>query len=169
VGQSLFKDSMHRSIQNLEEDIMCWFSAEYANHVEEAKAGQRLGLKKMYRHSNWVVPESELEKRSPTPVCLLDGTKVLFRFSETEAGSLHLNSEAEAIFKMLRKPRRDVFEFLDGRQIRLEDMPPSVIFDVLVVPGSEQLSVLLAGESALQQDEEEKEKAPFLARLLARL
>jgi hypothetical protein len=160
---------MHRSIQNLEDEIMCWFSAEYANHVEEAKAGQRLGLKKMYRHSNWVVLESELEKRSPTPVCLLDGTKVLFRFSETEAGSLHLDSEAESVFKMLKQPRRDVFEFLDGRQIGLDDLPPAVIFDVLVVPGSEQLSMLLADESALQQNDKEKEKAPFLARLLARL
>jgi hypothetical protein len=148
---------------------MCWFSAEYANHVEEAKAGQRLGLKRMYRHSNWVVLESELEKRWPTPVCLLDRTKVLFRFSETEAGSLHLDSEATAIFKMLKQPRRDVFEFLDGRQIRLDDVPSGVIFDVLVVPGSEQLSALLASEPALPQDEDEKQKAPFLPRLLARL
>jgi hypothetical protein len=148
---------------------MCWFSAEYANHVEEAKAGQRLGLKKMYRYSNWVVLESELEKRWPNPVCLLDRTKVLFRFSDTEAGSLHLDSEATAIFKMLKQPRRDVFEFLDGRQIRLDDMPSGVIFDVLVVPGSEQLSALLASEPALPQDEDEKQKAPFLARLLARL
>jgi hypothetical protein len=148
---------------------MCWFSAEYANHVEEAKAGQRLGLKKMYRHSNWVVLESELEKRLPTPVCLLDRTKVLFRFSETEAGSLHLDSEAEAVFKMLREPKRDVFEFLDGRQIRLDDVPSGAIFDVLVIPGSEQLSSILATESGVQQDEDKKEKAPLLARLLARL
>lgn len=148
---------------------MCWFSAEYANHVEEAKAGQRLGLKRMYRHSNWVVLGSELEKRWPTPVCLLNRTKVLFRFSETEAGSLHLDSEATAIFKMLKQPKRDVFEFLDGRQIRLDDVPSGVILDVLVVPGSEQLSVLLASEPALPQDDDEKEKAPFLARLLARL
>jgi hypothetical protein len=148
---------------------MCWFSAEYANHVEEAKAGQRLGLKRMYRHSNWVVPESELEKRWPTPVCLLDRTKVLFRLPETEAGSLHLDSEATAIFKMLKQPKRDVFEFLDGRQIRLDDVPSGVIFDVLVVPGSEQLSTLLASEPTLPQDDDEKEKAPFLARLLARL
>jgi hypothetical protein len=147
---------------------MCWFSAEYANHVEEAKAGQRLGLKKMYRHSNWVVRESELEKSCPTPVCLLDGTKVVFRFSESEAGSLHLNSEAEAVFKMLRQPRRDVFEFLDGRQITLDNIPAGAIFDVLVVPGAEQLSALLAGAPA-RQNEEQREKEPFFARLLARL
>ena len=148
---------------------MCWFSAEYTDHVAEAKAGERLGLKKMYRHSNWVVRESELQARCPTPVCLLDGTKVLFRLSESDVGSLHPDSEAEAVFKMLEAPRRDVFEFLDGKQIRLDDMPAGVILDVLVVPGSEQLSTLLDGESALQQNEEETEKEPFLARLWARL
>ena len=148
---------------------MCWFSAEYTDHVAEAKAGERLGLKKMYRHSNWVVRESELQARCPTPVCLLDGTKVLFRLSESDVGSLHLDSEAEAVFKMLKAPRRDVFEFLDGKQIRLDDMPAGVILDVLVVPGSEQLSALLDGEPALQQHEEETEREPFLARLWARL
>ncbi len=34
---------------------MCWFSTEYANQIEDAKAGQRLGIKKMDWHSNWVV------------------------------------------------------------------------------------------------------------------
>jgi len=28
---------------------MCWFSAEHANKIEQAKAGQRLGIKNM----NW--------------------------------------------------------------------------------------------------------------------
>ena len=116
-----------------------------------------------------MVRESELQARCPTPVCLLDGTKVLFRFCESDVGSLHLDSEAEAVFKMLEAPRRDVFEFLDGKQIRLDDMPAGVILDVLVVPGSEQLSALLDGEPALQQHEEETEKEPFLARLWARL
>jgi hypothetical protein len=54
-------------------------------------------------------------------------------------------------------------------QIRLDDMPSRVVFDVLVVPGSEQLSALLASEPALPRDDDEKAKAPFLARLLARL
>jgi hypothetical protein len=163
-----FQDSIIGSISELEDESMCWFSAEYANHVAEAKAGQRLGIKKMYEHSNWVVPESELEARWPTPVCLLDRTKVLFRFSESQAGSLHLDSEAEGVFRMLRQPKRDVFEFMDGSQIRLDDMSAGVIFDVLVVPGSEHLSAILTVEPALQ-DKEEREKAPFLARLLARL
>jgi hypothetical protein len=145
---------------------MCWLSAEYANHVEEAKVGQRLGLKKMYECSNWVVTESELDKRWPTPVCLLDGTKILFRFSEKEAGLPHLDGEAEAVFRMLRQPKRDVFEFLGSKQIRLDDMPAGVVFDVLVVPGSEQLSAFLTEEAA-GQDEEEREKGTFLARLLA--
>ena len=142
---------------------MCWFSTEYSHQIEEAKAGQRLGIKKMYGHSNWVVLESELEARRPTPVCLLDRTKVLFRFSESQERSPHLEPEAEAAFRMLSQPKRDVFEFLDGTQIRLDDMPAGLIFDVLVVPGAEQLSALLAVEPALQ-DEEEREKEPFLVR-----
>jgi len=146
----------------MEDKSMCWFSAEYANHVAEAKAGQRLGLKKMYRHSNWVVPEGELEARWPTPVCLLDQTKVLFRFSESEAGSLHLDCEAEALFKMLRQPKRDVFEFLGSKQIRLDDMPAGVVFDVLVVPRSEQLSAFLTEEAAGQDEEEEKKEHSLL-------
>jgi hypothetical protein len=34
------------SIARLEDEGMCWFSAEYENVMEEAKAGQRLGIKK---------------------------------------------------------------------------------------------------------------------------
>jgi hypothetical protein len=37
----------------LEDEPMCWFSAEHANKIEEAKAGQRLGIKKMTGDSNW--------------------------------------------------------------------------------------------------------------------
>jgi hypothetical protein len=29
---------------------MCWFSVEYENQIEEAKTGQRLGIKKMSWH-----------------------------------------------------------------------------------------------------------------------
>jgi hypothetical protein len=49
----------------------------------------------------------------------------------------------------------------------LGDLPAGLIFDVLVVPGSEQLSTLLDFEPAVQH-EEEREKEPLLARLLAR-
>jgi hypothetical protein len=69
---------------------------------------------------------------------------------------------------MLKKPKRDVFEFRDGRQITLGDLPAGLIFDVLVVPGSEQLSAVLEMEPAVQHEEEEREKEPFLVRLLTR-
>ena len=148
---------------------MCWFSTEYTNQIEEAKTGQRLGIKQVHWHSNWVVRETELDAPRPCPVCLIDRTRVLFRFSESQQASLHLSIEAEAVFRMLKRPKRDVFEFSDGRQITLGDLPAGLIFDVLVVPGSEQLSALLDMEPALQHAEEEREKEPFLVRLLARL
>jgi hypothetical protein len=147
---------------------MCWFSTEYANQIEEAKTGQRLGIKQMHWHSNWVVRETELDTPRPCPVCLIDRTRVLFRFSESELASLHFGTEAEAVFRMLKRPKRDVFEFTDGRQITLGDLPAGLIFDVLVVPGSEQLSTVLEMEPAVQHQEEETEKEPFLVRLLAR-
>jgi len=147
---------------------MCWFSTEYDNHIEEAKAGQRLGIKQMHWHSNWVVRETELDAPRPCPVCLIDRTRVLFRFSESQQASLHLGAEAEAVFRMLKRPKRDLFEFSDGRKITLGDLPAGLIFDVLVVPGSEQLSILLETEPAVLHEEEEKEKEPLLARLLAR-
>lgn len=145
---------------------MCWFSTEYANQIEDAKTGQRLGIKKMNWHSNWVVRETELDAPQPCPVCLIDRTRVLFRFSESQQASLHLSTEAEAVFRMLKRPKQDVFEFSDGRQITLGDLPSGLIFDVLVVPGSEQLSTLLDMEPAVQH-EEEREKEPLLVRLLA--
>jgi hypothetical protein len=151
----------------LEDERMCWFSAEYANQVEEAKAGQRLAIRTMNWHANWVIRETELETARPCPVCLIDRTRVLFRFSESHQASLHLGSEAEAVFKMLKWPKRDIFEFGDGRQITLGDLPGGLILDVLVVPGSEQLSAILEKEAAVQE-EEESEKEPLLTRLLAR-
>jgi hypothetical protein len=50
----------------------------------------------------------------------------------------------------------------------LGDLPAGLIFDVLVVPGSEQLSALLDMEPVVQHEEEEREKEPFLVRLLTR-
>ena len=70
---------------------------------------------------------------------------------------------------MLKRPKRDVFEFSDGRQITLGDLPAGLIFDVLVVPGSEQLSTVLEMEPVVRHEEEERQKEPLLARLLARL
>ena len=147
---------------------MCWFSTEYTNQIEKAKTGERLGIKQMHWHSNWVVRETEIDAPRPCPVCLIDRTRVLFRFSESQQASLHLGIEAEAVFRMLKKPKRDVFEFSDARQITLGDLPAGLIFDVLVVPGAEELSTVLEPEQAVQQQEEEREKEPFLARLLAR-
>ena len=135
---------------------MCWFSIEYANQIEEAKTGQRLGIKQMHWHSNWVVRETELDAPRPCPVCLIDRTRVLFRFSESQQALLHLSTDAEAVFRMLKRPKRDTFEFSNGRQITLGDLPAGLIFDVLVVPGSEQLSTVLDNE-AVQHEEEEKE------------
>jgi hypothetical protein len=146
---------------------MCWFSSEFASQIEDAKAGQRLGIKRMHWHSNWVVRETELDTPRPCPVCLKDRTRVLFRFSESQQASLHLGTEAEAIFRML-KPKRDVFELSDGKQITLGDLPAGLIFDVLVVPGSEELSALLDMEPAEQHEEEERENEPFFVRLLTR-
>jgi hypothetical protein len=150
---------------------MCWFSAEYENHIEEAAVGQRLGIRTMIRshnwHVNWVVREAELESPKPCPVCLIDRTRVLFRFSEIHQTSLHVDSEVEAIFKMLKHPKRDIFEFADGRQITLGDLPNGLVFDVLIVPGSERLSAVLERESAVQDNEEGSEKDSLLDRLLA--
>ena len=147
---------------------MCWFSVEHAHKIEEAKAGQRLAIKKMNWHANWVVQETDLDSPRPCPVCLIDRTRVMFRFSESQQASLHFGSEAEAVFRMLRQPKRDVFEFSDGRQIKLDELPARLIFDVLVVPGSERLSALLDMEPAVEEKDEE-EKEPFFSRLLARL
>ena len=145
---------------------MCWFSAEHENMTEEAKAGQRLGIKKMHWHSNWVVRETEIESPRPCPVCLIDRTKVMFRFSEKQQASLRFGPEAEAVFRMLKHPRLDIFEFADGKQITLGDLPAGLIFDVLVVPGSEELSAVLNVEPA-EHDEEGREKESLLGRLLA--
>jgi hypothetical protein len=149
---------------------MCWSSTEYSNQIiEDAKTGQRLGIKQMHWLSNWVVRETELNVPRPCPVCLTDRTRVLFRFSESQQASLHRGTEAEAVFRMLKRPKRDVFEFSDGKQITLGDLPAGLIFDVLVVPGSEQLSTLLDMKPAVLQEEEEREKESLLVRLLARI
>jgi hypothetical protein len=145
---------------------MCWFSTDYANKIEEAKVGERLGIKQMHWHANWVVRETEVGARHPCPVCLKDQTRVLFRFSESQQESLHFGSEAEAVFRMSKHRKQDIFEFVGGKQISLNDLPARLIFDVLVVPGSEQLSAALNTEPA-PQGEEETQKEPLLSRLLA--
>ena len=145
---------------------MCWFSSEHADRIEEAKAGQRLAIKRMPGHSNWVVRETEIETSRPCPVCLTDQTRVLFRFAESQQEVMQFGSEAEAIFRMLKRPRRDIFEFADGRQIALGELPAGLIFDVLVVPGSEQLSAVLNMEPG-EHDEDKRKEESLLDRLWA--
>jgi hypothetical protein len=68
---------------------------------------------------------------------------------------------------MIDRPKLDIFEFPDGRQMNLSELPAGLVLDVLVVPGQEELSDILDKESAAQE-EEEAEREPLLARLLAR-
>lgn len=152
---------------------MCWFSVEFENRVEEARAGERLAIRTIIRtpnwHANWVVRESELETTKPCPVCLPDQARVLFRFSEDQQMRFQLGSEAEATFKMLKYPKRDLFEFTDHTQITLGDLPSRLMFDVLVVPGSEQLSAVLEERSVIHDTEGNNHKENLLDKLLAYL
>ncbi len=132
---------------------MCWYSADYAESILEAEAGQRLGIRKVHG-CRWVVPESDLQKERPAPVCLIDRTRVLFRFSELEQVTLRRPPEAEAVFRMLTKPKRDVFQFSDGHEIAVNGLPEKLVFDVLEVPGKEELSAVLGGNRAHAEIEE---------------
>ena len=121
---------------------MCWFSIDRRDEILQAEAGQRLGIGKVHG-SSWVVRESDLEKQRPAPVCLIDRTKVLFRFSEAQQAKLHAAPEVEAVFRMLKTPKQDVFQFSDGREMAIDALPNGLIFDVLEVPGQENLSAVL--------------------------
>jgi hypothetical protein len=70
---------------------------------------------------------------------------------------------------MLKQPKLDIFEFADGRQIMLPELPPGLILDVLAVPGHEELSAILEKERTIQEKEDEREREPFFTGLLARL
>jgi hypothetical protein len=145
---------------------MCWYSADHANEILEAEAGQRLGIRKVHG-CNWVVRESDLHKQSPAPVCLIDGTSVLFRFPELEHVASNVAPEAKAVFRMLTKPKRDVFQFPDGREAGVDTLPSDLIFDVLEVPGKGEFSTLLQenrAETAIQ--EAMSERRPLLERVL---
>jgi len=143
---------------------MCWYSVAHSGQdLVQAEVGQRLGVRKMHSGANWVVRESELANNRPAPVCLLDGTRALFRPTETEQALLQTGSEPEAVFRMLGRPKKDVFEFQDGRQIEVNQLPTGLIFDVLLVPGREHLSGVLNPPQAEPEQAEEYE--PVLARL----
>jgi hypothetical protein len=64
----------------------------------QAEAGQRLSVRKMHPGRCWVVKGSDLEKKCPAPVCLLDGTRALFRPTETEQTILQLGASRRLCF-----------------------------------------------------------------------
>ena len=144
---------------------MCWYSAEHLGQaVVQAEVGQRLCVRKMHwGATRWVVREADRDKDRPAPVCLLDGTRVVLRPTEAEQVSLRLSPEPEAVFRMLTKPKRDVFETEDGWQREIDQLPTGLIFDVLVVPGKEHLSTMVT--DAIRHGES-LEKEPVLARLM---
>jgi hypothetical protein len=140
---------------------MCWYSADHAANIAQAEVGQRLVVRKVHG-SNWAVSESDLHKDRPTPVCLLDNTRLLFRLSEVQQPTPV--SDVDAVFRMLSKPKRDVLMCSDGREISFDSLPENVRFDVLMVPGQEQLS------RSLEADREPEEVAKTRSKsLLARV
>src|SRR5260370_41321523 len=66
--------------------------------------------------------------------------------------------EAEAVFRMLTRPKRDVFQFSDGHEAGIDTLPSDLIFDVLAVPGK--------GEFSAQLQENRAEPFGELERLL---
>jgi len=131
---------------------MCWYSADHAERVLEAEAGQRLVIRKVHG-SSWAVQESDLQKTRPLPVCLMDRTKVVFRFSELEqqAGDIPV-PDTEAVFRMLTRPKRDIFECVDGRVLDVNNLPANLVLDVLEIPGKEKLSAIIEDDHE-QMDE----------------
>ena len=125
---------------------MCWYSAEHSGHqLRNAEAGERLCIRQMHGNSRWVVLEKAAVNRSPQPVCLLDGTSVLFRPSEAEQTVHGIDPEAEAVFRMLSNPKRDVFEYSNGLRVEVNSLPTGLAFDVMTVPGQAGFPALLAG------------------------
>jgi hypothetical protein len=84
-------------------------------------------------------------------VCLRDGTCVLFRPSELQEASLGIDQETEAAFRMLKHPRRDVFEWPGGREIPVSSLPVGLVFDVMRVPGKEVSDVLSPIEESIPE------------------
>jgi hypothetical protein len=147
---------------------MCWYSADHAEKVLQAEAGQRLAIRKVHG-SSWAVPETALEKTRPVPVCLIDRTKVLFRFPELKQTNAPVG-DCEAIFRMLTNPKRDVFQLSDGRELDVNSLPSNLLFDVLEIPGKEDFSQLL-NEHNHQSDRSESvaTRESLLERIFARL
>jgi hypothetical protein len=154
---------------------MCWYSVEHSGQqTVQAEAGQRLAIRKMHWNATrWVVKDND-HQPTPAPVCLLDGTRVMFRPNETDQAAMQLSPDSEAVFRMLERPKRDAFEFEGGREIEVNKMPDGLLFDVLVVPGKENLSKLVTEKSAPEpasrepERETEREEESMFARLLHR-
>jgi hypothetical protein len=128
---------------------MCWYSAEHSAHqLVNAEVGERLSIRQMQGgYARWVVRESDLTEAKPAAVCLVNGTRILFRPSEADQAALGIEDESEAVFRMLSKPRRDVFELPNGREFHVNSLPTGLVFDVLVVPGKEPFSAILTGSA----------------------
>lgn len=122
---------------------MCWYSAEHTK-VLQGEAGQRIVTRRMYGSTNWIVRESDAAQARPAPVCLLDGTKVLMRPGNDEQAGLNLPPDVHAVFRMLTHPKRDVMVLTDGRELTINSLPTGLVMDILAVPGSEDLSTVLA-------------------------
>src|SRR5437764_14924456 len=148
---------------------MCWYSADHAGKIAEAEAGQRLVIRKVHG-SSWAVAESDLKTSRPTPVCLLDRTSVLFRFADSGQGNLASAPESKAVFRMLTSPKRDVFQFADGREIEVNSLPANLVFDVLEIPGKEQFNaVFKEGGEAEELSTAAPKRGSLLERVLALL
>jgi hypothetical protein len=148
---------------------MCWYSADHAEQILQAEAGQRLVIRKVHG-SSWAVQDTALQQTWPTPVCLVDRTRVLFRFSELEQTKVSSMPECEAVFRMLTNPERDVFQFSDGRELDVNSLPSNLVFDVLEIPGKEDLSQVLKEDT--RRNERSKPAATresLLERIFARL
>lgn len=133
---------------------MCWYSAEHAGAVLQADVGQRLVFRRMHGAWSWAVRESDLTAVRPTPVCLRNGTEVIFRPTAEQQTQMCLPPEPRAVFRMVKQPKRDVFQLADGTQIDVDALPAGLLFDVLTIPGSEHLSTLLEPDWAPEEDEE---------------
>jgi hypothetical protein len=147
---------------------MCWYSTNLSQDILQAEAGQRLGIRKVHGCS-WVVRESDLHKQNPTPVCMIDGTTVLFRFPEPEQVTANTAAapEAKAVFRQLVRPKRDVFQFSDGHETGINTLTSDLIFDVLSVPGKGEFSTLFEEhrEEAVVS-EATSERRPLLEHIL---
>ena len=144
---------------------MCWYSTDLSKDILQAEAGQRVGIRKVHGCS-WVVRESDLHKQNPTPVCMIDETTVLFRFPELEQVTSNAAPEAKAVFRMLTRPKRDVFQFSDGREVGIDTLPSDLIFDILSVPGKGEFPVLEENRAEAESPEATSERRPSLENVL---